>query len=352
MRISDAGFWVAVRVLALIGLAVCATSARAQTRVEFVSPEAAYEQGIASYRRGYEEIAIPAFEYAASKGSLLARYHLARIYADNATAYTDHAAAYTLYQSIVSELVDIDPDTDQRASVVAKALTAVAGYLKSGLPEIKLQPNADRAFEYLHHAATFFNDEGAQFELAKIYLEDDATPENVRRGLDWLSKLSQRGNAGAQAQLASEYWRGRHVKRDPLRAFSLIGLAVVSAPVSDRLWIEDIYQNIYCGAPEATRRQAEGMLADWRRKYMRPASETQDRSVLGAIQPRVTRTCANGEPVLPLAADRGAPIDGALVQTPSLQPPATASILPQGVPGGTATGTPVFSLQDAGGRGR
>ena len=36
--------------------------------------------------------------------------------------------------------------------------------------------NPDRAVEYLQHAATFFNDKDAQFELAKIYVGTRADP--------------------------------------------------------------------------------------------------------------------------------------------------------------------------------
>ena len=283
----------------LIAAALAWPAAQAGRLLRFVSPEAAFEQGMGAFKAGQLELAVPALEHAAARGILMAQYYLARIYADNANPYTDHTKAYMLYQHIADEYADIDPDTDQRSPFVAKALTALAHYVKDGVGEIGLQPNAQRAAEYLHHAATFFNDPDAQFELAKIYLRGDGVPEDAKRAMHWLSVLTQKGHAGAQAFLADLYWRGKYLAQDQLRALALVSLAVEHAPSHERIWIEDIHQKIFCGASELTRRQAELVVTDWRRKYGRP-NEPVDRSGLGALQPRPIRTCSNGEPVLAL----------------------------------------------------
>ena len=285
----------------LLAAALAGPAAQAGRLLRFVSPEAAFEQGMGAFKAGQLELAVPALEHAASRGILAAQYYLARIYADNANQYTDHTKAYMLYQHIADEYADIDPDADQRSPFVAKALTALARYVKDGVGEIGLQPNPQRAAEYLHHAATFFNDPDAQFDLAKIYLLGDGVPEDAKRAMHWLSVLTRRGHAGAQAFLADLYWRGMYVRQDRLRALALVSVAVEHAPSHERIWIEDIHQKIFCGASEATRRQAELVMADWRRKYGRP-NEPVERSGLGALQARPTRTCSNGEPVI--AAER------------------------------------------------
>ena len=102
--------------------------------------------------------------------------------------------------------------------------------------------------EYLREAAQFFRDEDAQFELAKLYLRGDGIESDVPYAKHWLSVLSQKGHAGAQAFLADLLWRGKYMKADPVRALALISVAVANAPPYERVWIEDIYQNIYCGA--------------------------------------------------------------------------------------------------------
>ena len=282
--------------------AAAPVAAQGSKQSSFKSPEAAFEQGMGAWRSGFVEHAIPALKYAAERDVFLAQFYLARIYSDSATPYTNHASAYRLYQKIAHDHANIDPDDDHRATFVARALTALAAYARNGLPQAGLKPDPARAVEYLRHAAQFFNDEEAQFDLSKLYLNGEGTAQDTRAGLHWLSALTQRGHAGAQAYLADIYWRGRYdIPRDQLRAFALITVAVEHAPDSERVWIEDIYQNIFCGSSKGTRSQAQGMVANWRQKYGRSVSST-NRYSLGALPPTAERTCGNGETVTPLPA--------------------------------------------------
>ena len=289
----------ALAMLALQVPAALATGGGQKAQLTFKSPEAAYEQGMGAWRSGFIEHAVPALEYAAQRDMFQAMFYLARIYADGNTAYTDHAAAYRLYLKLANDYADIDPDDDQRAPFVAKALTALAIYVKDGVAAAGVRPDPARAVQYLRHAAQFFNHEDAQFELAKLHLKGEGVAQDPRTAMHWLSVLAQRGHPGAQAFLADIYWRGRYgVQRDQLRAFALISVAAENAPDTERVWIEDIYQNIFCGASAGTRTQAQGMVADWRQRYGRSISGN-DRYSLGALAPRADRTCGNGEPVGP-----------------------------------------------------
>ncbi len=269
---------------------------------KFKTPQDALKQGISAFVGGYYEIAHPALEAAAAANLFLGQYYLARLYADNTGSHTDHPKAYMLYQRISNDHSDVDPDDDSRAPFVAKSLTALAGYVRTGLKEIGLNPNPGLAEYYLRHSATFFNDEDAQFELAKIYLYGETEEINIAQGKHWLSTLSQKGHTGGQAVLALELSRGKILPRDPVRALSLIAIALENAPPSDRVWIEDIYQNIYCGAGSSTRKQATGLVADWRDRYGRKPV-IRDRSGLGALNAEAVRTCQNGEPVAPVYRD-------------------------------------------------
>jgi uncharacterized protein len=265
----------------------------------FKSPEAAFEQGMGSWRGGFVEQAIPALRYAADHDVFLAQYYLARIFADSSTPYTDHAAAYQLYKKIALDHANVDPDDDQRAAFVARSLTALAGYVRTGLPQIGVRPDTARAVEYLRHAAQFFNDEEAQYDLAKIFLQGDGVPADPRAGLHYLSALTQRGHAGAQALLAEIYWRGRYgIKRDEQRAFALVTVAVENAPDAERVWIEDMYHKIYCGMATGTRSQTESLVADWRQRFGRTVNSTP-RYGLGMLPPQAQRTCRNGDLVPP-----------------------------------------------------
>ena len=282
-----------------VALAFAPSQGHAQTRdtLRFVSPEAALEHGLGAYRSGFHKLAEQALGYAAERGSLLGRYYLARLYADPTSSITSHAKAYELYRSIVEEhAARIDVDDDPRARYVGKSLTALAGYVLKGLPEIGLNANAERAAGYLQEAATFFRDQDAQFELAKLYLTGEGVEINHKQATSRLSTLAQSGHAGAQAFLADLYWRGRgSLPRDEGRALALITLAVENAPAHERIWIEDIYQSIFCGMSSGVRRQSEGLIASFRHRYApRPGAEPQD--TIG-LAPRPVRTCSDGTPL-------------------------------------------------------
>jgi TPR repeat protein len=295
MRIAG-GF---AALVVLIGMAPAALGG-----VSYASPEVAFEQGLGAYKAGFFDRAVPALEEAAAHAAGLnrfyAEFYLARIYSDNTGAETDHAKAYRLFQKLAEQNADAEPDDGQRAPFVAKALIALAGYLHRGVREIGVEPDPERAFEYLQHAATFFDDKDAQFELAKLYLS--GSEEDVKRGMHYLAVLTGEGHPGAQAVLADLYWRGRFVNKDEKRALALIRMAVENAPAHERLWIEDIYQNIFCAASQGTRKQADGMVAVWRKMFTPPPAPVESLPYGGlglgdlggrAMQPQ--RTCGNGE---------------------------------------------------------
>jgi hypothetical protein len=141
----------------------------------YASAQVAFELGLGAYKAGYYEIAIPALEEAAANGAELnkffSEFYLARIYSDNDSAFTDHAKAYVLFQQFADDNSDVDPDDGQRAPFVAKALTALAGYLRNGVTEIGLRPDPERAVDYLRHAASFFGDIRAFHHVAFDFLK-------------------------------------------------------------------------------------------------------------------------------------------------------------------------------------
>ena len=329
-------------VLAALIIGGAATGTMAASGVKYTSPQAAFEQGLGAYKSGYFEIAIPALEEAAARGKGLnqffAEFYLARIYSDNTGAQTDHARAYLLFQKLADENADADPEDGRRAPFVAKSLTALAGYLRQGVKEIGVRADPARAVDYLRHAATFFNDKDAQFELAKVYLSGSGTPEDVKRGMHYLSVLTEEGHPGAQALLADLYWRGRYVKKDEQRALALITVSVENAPTHERLWIEDIYQNIFCGTTQGTRKQADGIVATWRKVFVPQSAPTEHMGIgLRDLQP--SRKCEDGE-VLDIRRP-GEP-QATVASTPA------AAAQPATPPGLMQGGAASFGFRDAG----
>ncbi|MBX9587997.1 MAG: hypothetical protein K2X43_01750 [Hyphomonadaceae bacterium] len=302
-----------------LALMICAGGASASQPAQDQSGQAALERGLVAYKAGSFGAALPALKAAAAEGSdttrFFAEFYMARIHADSASPHIDHPKAFVLFRKLADENADIDPDDHQRAPFVAKALIALAGYVRHGLKDIDVPANPRRAASYLHHAAIFFGDKEAQFELAKLYLSGEGGGDDVRRGLHYLSALSEQSYPSAQALLAELFWKGRYVKSDERRALALITMAVEAAPPHDRIWIEETYHSIYCGATSGTRQEANGIMARWRRIFARPAAEPADRGGLGGRELQPERQCSNGEAV---AIRRGGPVAGVVAARPAI----------------------------------
>lgn len=332
----------------LLALTAVAASAAA-AGVTFRSPEDALKQGISAYNGGFYEIAVPALEAVKTSDPVLARYYLARIYADNEGAYTDHPKAYQLFRGLADDLGNVDADDDNVAPIAAASLTALSSYLRRGLPEAKLVPNVDAADRALQKAALFFNNEDAQFELAKVLLRGEGPDismgstvdpsSKIEIGRHWLSRLSRKGHPGAQAFLADLLWRGKFVTKDQPTALNLIDVALANAPPHERVWIADIYQNIYCNAGEGVRQQATGRVADWHERYGRSPVAEPDHDGLADLSVEPERACANGEPVVPMASSTTLPrTEGTAAQVPGSTPLTAPSFAPPASPKGTDAG--------------
>ncbi len=289
------------------------------------------EQGLSAYKAGTYAAALASLKDAAANGNDTARFfaefYMARIYADNAGTLTDHPKAFVLFRKLADENADIDPDGDHRSPFVAKAFIVLAGYVRSGLRDIGVPANPRRAANYLQHAAIFFGDKDAQFELAKLYLSGEDGSDDVRRGLHYLSALSEQSYPAAQALLAELLWKGRFVKSDERRALALITMAAENAPVHDRIWIDETYHSIYCATTHGTRQEATGLMARWRKMFARPVAEPVDRVGLGGRDLQPERQCSNGEAV---AIRRAGTLAGVAARPVTPVPPAAQAEVMQG----------------------
>jgi TPR repeat protein len=339
---------------ALMGAAIIAmpaftsSSAMAAGEVTFASAQAAYDQGLGAVRAGKPELAVPAFEFAGEQNHVPALYFLGTIYANNDDRLTDHAKAFSAFHRIVERHAYVDPVSDFRSVYVVRAAVRLADYYRSGVPALKQKPDPRAAVELLNHAATYFGDLEAQFQLAKMHLTGEGVEGNERYGLHWLSRLAHKNHAGAQAFLAELMWRGKFVNKDPNQALVWSTLSVEAAGDQDRIWIEEVHQTIYCGAPAGVRERAGQLVADWRRRApattgsaaeaAHPAAPGRSMHVAQAAPatavaaatihagaPAAVRTCANGDAVptasiglqvLPVPVDKGDPTANAPVPPP------------------------------------
>lgn len=301
-------------------LAAAGATAAQQQPATQPAGQSTLQRGLTAYQAGQPDAAIPALTEAATTGDasakFFAEFYLARAYAEGIGAAGNHTKAYVLFRKIADENVEVDPERSPRAAFVAKALIALAGYVRAGIKEIDLSANPRRAAVYLTHAATFFGDKDAQFELARLYVSGEGSPSEVKLGLHYLSALTEASHPAAQAVLADLFWRGHHLKKDEVRALALATIAVANAPAHERIWIEESYATMFCGTPPAAREAAGALVTRWRKMFAQP-SPGPSGSVARDLLPE--RQCANGETV---AIARGAETDRAPAALPSGAGPA------------------------------
>lgn len=289
----------------LAGLILCslASAPVRAAEIEFATPEAAFDQGISAYRNGRYRMAVEALEYAAKAEHFRAQYYLARIYSNNSLDLTNHGRAYVIFKKLVDGAPFVDRYSDPRSTYIAKSYVQLALYNRTGLDtaEVSLPSNPREAMRLLEIAANLYDDRDAQFELAKVYLANDKVSEDVTRGKDRLIRLAKSRHAGAQAFLAELLWRGKYFDPDRESSLFWISSAMTLATESDRFWIEEIYQVIYCGS-SAERRDA---VMAWQQKQPQPQAElaaplsstVQSFAATTTTWPSAMRTCPDNSEI-------------------------------------------------------
>lgn len=277
----------------------------------YPSAPSAYQAGLAAIEEKNFDAAFKALEFAVAKDHFLAKFVLAQLYASDTLPFANHAKAFHLYAEIADRYSTIDPYLDKRSPYVARALVAIAGYEMSGLAEIGLNPDPQKALKDLDYASKYFDDMDAQLALVKIWLKDKDDPRNFRQARDLLLRLArEKGHPGAQATLAEMFYDGEtKLGRRPPLALGFAILAVEGAADEDKLWIDSLYHQIFCSTAPAVRKRA-AVIADRYRKDVRVVeaiNEARRKTAIGKIiESRgeegwgrsLNWECTNGETVI------------------------------------------------------
>lgn len=227
----------------------------------YTSATEAYRQGTGALKSGEMTSAVPALEYAATRGVLGAQLKLARLYAKGRGVPQDDAKAFHYYQHIADQYADIPPSSPI-AQYVGEAFCALGRYYVGGIPAMPLHPDPVYAVGLFRHAGAYFGDADAQYQLGRLYLTGSGVEKNQTIAANWLAMAARKQHPGAQAVLGEMLWRGEGVSQRQVRGLALLMLANENAKMSteDTDWIGQRYQETVALADKATRKQAEAML--------------------------------------------------------------------------------------------
>lgn len=254
--------------VALAGNASALDGPKPQARapiVGFNSASDALRMGARDYFAGDKVGAVRALEYAATQGHALALWKLGRMYADGDGVPHDDLKAFEYFSKIADERADEMPDSAE-AGLVASAFVALGNYFLTGIDKTYVKPNPGRAHEMFYYAASYFGDSGAQYSLARLYLEGTGVQKDARTAARWFNLAAEKGHTASQALLGRMLVAGEGVPRQ--RALGLMWLTL-ARDASDPLkepWIVALYDKAVSSASESERQAALAYLEQYLRQ--------------------------------------------------------------------------------------
>jgi TPR repeat protein len=203
--------------------------------------------------------ALTALQYAAEQGEPVAQWKLGRMYADGDGVPRDELRAFDYFSQIANTHPDEVPGTPQ-ARFVANAFVALGHYYLNGIPNSRIEADANRAREMFDYAATYFGDADAQYELGRLYL--DGTPSDPHQAARWFLLAATKGHCRAEVALGDMLFQGRAVPRQAARGLMWLTLGRDCAG-GDEAWIKPLYDTDFQHASDDDRALALVYLEDW-----------------------------------------------------------------------------------------
>ena len=180
-------------------------------------------------KTGEKTRAVTSLQYAAEHGHGFALWQLGRMYAEGDGVARDHYRAFEYFQKFADTHADENPAIP-RARFVANAFVALGHYYLDGIPNTAVSAEPRAARRMFAHAASYFGDPEAQFQLASLYLDGNGVDARSQaRGA-----LAGAGRQQGPLQVAGDA-RPHPVQRRAWHAPARVGPDVAApSPATDR----------------------------------------------------------------------------------------------------------------------
>ncbi|MGE0845676.1 MAG: tetratricopeptide repeat protein [Flavobacteriaceae bacterium] len=262
-----------MRICSLIIGFVCtagiATGALALDPSRPISPDSepgdALRVGAQAYLSGDKQRAATALEVAAEKGHPLAQWKLGKMYASGDGVAEDDAKAFNLFRQIANQHAGDNPNAPM-ASVVSNAFVELGNYYRSGLESAGIQRNFSQALDLFTHAATYFGDPDAQYNLARMYLDGEGVSRDPSRAAKWLSLAARKNHVPSQALLGDMLLRGGEVPARPELGMMWLIIAKEHAEPKDRDWVLGLHFQARERLSPEIYSHAEALARDWMKR--------------------------------------------------------------------------------------
>jgi len=234
-----------------------------------MSPSDAFILGSKAYQAGDTIRAITALELAAKMGHPGAQWKLGQMYAEGDGVERDDTKAFEYFRQLADQHADDNPRKPS-AKIVANAFVAVAGYYLSGIPDLGITRNLNHAVDLVRHAATYFGDTDAQYQLARMYLSEAGDSRRPERAARWLAMAAKDNHVLAQGELGSLLWNGAEgVRRRPILGLMWLEIARRNSGANPANRIFEIHNRAFTSASQEQRQEALARADRWIEKHPR-----------------------------------------------------------------------------------
>jgi len=272
MRISDTlayaviglglGFGLGVGLVPALGLDGTPSPAKpVAAPTSPASPVDAFRSAAEALRTGEKTRAVTSLQYAAEHGHTFAQWQLGRMYAEGDGVPRDDYRSFEYFRKFADSHADDNPAMP-RSRFVADAFVSLGHYYLAGIPDSPVTANPERARRMFYHAASYFGDPEAQYQLAVLYVDGTGVGRDAKRAVPWLVLAANKGHYKSQALLGRILFKGEHGTRQP--ASGLMWLTIASdGPGGTVSWISELRETAFKQASEKERAQALVLLERW-----------------------------------------------------------------------------------------
>ncbi|WP_425070107.1 tetratricopeptide repeat protein [Roseibium sp.] len=143
------------------------------------------------------------------------------------------------------------------APFVSSAFVALGSYYLNGI-DGAVPKNEARARQVFTHAASYFGDAEAQYELGRMYQDN-----NHRMAVRWYNLAALKGHIGAQARLGETLYALGSSDKKKARGLMWMTVARQQAEGPEASWINAMHEQYFAVSPEPVRQMARSLADGW-----------------------------------------------------------------------------------------
>lgn len=231
-------FGMMVAALALAGSAMLSTpSVQAQSAAEAAQDLAHMLDSAGGALSG--DTLLHALEGAAAAGEPTALWQLGMMYESGTGVVRDPVRAFG-YFSQIADLYAEAPPRGLDADIVAQSFLKVGEYYRNGLPAAGVPVDNTHARALIIHAASYFGDADAQYQVGQLYLDANELGVDPIQGARWLALSARKGHPRAQLRLGQLLFWGEGIVPQPVEGLMWMAIAEYTAgAASDITWVSE-----------------------------------------------------------------------------------------------------------------